>query len=129
MTTVGEIEALIDECRAAATLKDYAAIARFYAPDAQFMPPHAPPVLGPDAAGEMWRAMLSLPNLSLSWTPTIIDAAASGDLAYVAGSYTLAFDTEAGRREDRGKYVAVWKKIDGVWKMVADINNSDLPAV
>jgi len=123
-----EIEALIEQCRAAAARKDHAAIGLLYASDAKFMPAHAPLATGPAAAAEIWRAMLSLPNLSLSWSPTTIDASSSGDFAYVAGSYELAFDTDAGRVEDRGKYVAVWKRIDGAWKMVADINNSDLSA-
>ena len=29
---------------------------------------------------------------------------------------------------DTGKYVVVWRKIDGKWKAAADIFNSDLPA-
>src|SRR5271165_4107771 len=122
-----QIRELIEYCQEAAGRKDYAVIGRLYAAGAKFMPAHAPLAVGPVAATEIWRAMLSLPNMVLSWTPATIDASAAGDLAYVAGSYALAFDSEAGRREDRGKYVAVWQKIDGAWKMVADISNSDLP--
>jgi ketosteroid isomerase-like protein len=31
--------------------------------------------------------------------------------------------------KDKGKYLTVWKRqMDGTWKIVRDINNSDLPA-
>ena len=31
--------------------------------------------------------------------------------------------------KDKGKYLTVWKhQPDGTWKIVRDINNSDLPA-
>ncbi len=31
------------------------------------------------------------------------------------------------RAEDQGKYVVVWRKDQGVWKIAADIINSDKP--
>ena len=67
------------------------------------------------------------PNISLKFGPTFIEAASSGDLAYELGTYTLAFDKDGKRIEDKGKYVVVWKRIGSVWKAAADILNSDLP--
>ena len=58
-----------------------------------------------------------------------VEAAKSGDLVYVVGTYTLT--TKAGKAKpvvDRGKYLAVWKKQDdGSWKAEANTWNSDLP--
>ena len=30
---------------------------------------------------------------------------------------------------DKGKYVVVWKSVNGVWKMYRDIFNTSMPAV
>ncbi len=49
-------------------------------------------------------------------------------MAYDYGWYTFAFDTDNGRVTDKGKYVVVWKKIGGTWKIKADIFNTNLPA-
>ena len=58
------------------------------------------------------------------------EAAQSGDLAYVVGTYQITPNNDKGKpMEDRGKLVEVWKKqTDGKWKVVADIFNTDLPA-
>lgn len=108
--------------------KDAAAIAGYYAPDGRLFVPNAPIAEGREAVANMWGYLLSLPNVALSFGPTFIEAAASGDLAYEVGTYTLAFDGEKGHVDDRGKYVVVWKKQADGWKAAADILNSDLPA-
>jgi ketosteroid isomerase-like protein len=32
-----------------------------------------------------------------------------------------------GTIADKGKYIVVWKKEDGKWKLHRDLSNSDLP--
>ncbi len=112
----------------AAVRGDSATIANFYAPDSVFLIPNAPPAEGPNAIGEAWKGLISLPNLSLNYRATRIDVAASGDLATAIGTYDLAFSGESGRVRDEGKYVVVWQKVDGEWKVIADIYNSNLKA-
>ncbi len=112
----------------AAVRGDAATIADFYAPDAVFLIPNGPPAEGPKAIGEAWKGLISLPNLSLNYRATRIDVAASGDLATAVGTYDLAFSGESGRVRDEGKYVVVWRKLDGEWKVIADIYNSSLKA-
>lgn len=73
-------------------------------------------------------ASLIPPGVSLTFGPTFIEASSSGDLAYEIGTYQLSFEKGGQRVDDRGKYVVVWKRIDGAWKAAADILNSDLPA-
>jgi len=107
---------------------DLAMIVDFYAPDGAFLTPNAPPAVGPEAIGEAWKGIMSLPNVSLNFRPTRIDVAASGDLATDIGTYDLTFSSDSGRVRDEGKYVVVWKKIDGEWKVIADIINSNLKA-
>jgi uncharacterized protein (TIGR02246 family) len=113
---------------AAVGAKDIAAIENFYAPDGLFMAPNAPPAQGRQAIGEAWRGLLELPGVVLTFGATRIEVSESGDLAYDVGIYALGFDSESGRVNDNGKYVVVWKKVEGEWKAAADIFNSNLPA-
>jgi ketosteroid isomerase-like protein len=122
-----EIREVIGAWLEAVRRKDTGAIAEFYTPDGRFMVPNAPIAEGRTAVGQMWGNLLSLPNVLLNFGPTSIEAAASGDLAYEIGTYTLAFDRKGKRIEDRGKYVVVWKRIGSAWKAAADILNTDLP--
>ncbi len=122
-----QIKGVISGWLDAVRRKDVGAIEQCYVPDGRFLVPNAPIAEGRKAVGEMWRALLGMPNVTLNFGPTFIEAAASGDLAYEVGTYSLSFDQGAKRVEDRGKYVVVWKKHEGSWKAAADILNSDLP--
>jgi uncharacterized protein (TIGR02246 family) len=113
---------------AAVGTKDIAAIKNFYTPDGLFLAPNAPPAQGRQAIGEAWRGLLQLPGIVLTFGATRIEVSESGDLAYDVGTYALGFDSESGRVNDHGKYVVVWKKVEGEWKAAADIFNSNLPA-
>ncbi len=113
---------------AAVAAKDIAAIARIYTADGMFLAPNAPLVEGREAIAEAWAGLLGLPGISLTFEPTRIEVSESADLASDVGTYALAFDSDGGRIEDQGKYVVVWKKVSGAWKVLADIFNSNLPA-
>jgi len=119
----------MDETWVSAAMRgDAATIANFYAPDAVFLIPNAPPAEGPKAIGEAWKGLISLPDLTLNYRATRIDVAASGDLATAIGTYDFAFSGKGGQFRDEGKYVVVWQKLDGEWKVIADIYNSNLKA-
>ena len=75
-----------------------------------------------------WQDFFAKSGFELKIEPAKITVAQAGDLAYELGVYELAFDGEQGPVRDRGKYVVVWKKVDGDWKAAADIFNSDGPA-
>ncbi len=107
---------------------DVATIANFYAVDGVFLAPNEPPIEGREAIGEAWKGLIGLPNLSLNFRATRIDVAASGDLATAVGTYDFAFSGDGGRVRDEGKFVTVWKKMNGEWKVLADIYNSNLKA-
>jgi ketosteroid isomerase-like protein len=69
------------------------------------------------------------PGMSLTWTPTGSAMAASGDLGYTYGDYTLKTKDKDGHPVARyGKYMTVWKKQkDGSWKVAADMGNNAPP--
>ena len=107
---------------------DAQAISRFYTEDGRFMVPNAPIAKGREAIAGMWGHLLGLPGAKLSFGPTEFDFSTGSDMALEVGTYQLGFDGSGGRIEDRGKYVVVWKRVDGAWQAAADILNSDLPA-
>jgi ketosteroid isomerase-like protein len=92
--------------------------------------PGTPIATGPEAIRTVFTGFWSLPNMTLHWTPTKVEAGRSGDLGYSMGTYELTFNDPKGKpMTDHGKYVTVWRKqADGSWKVVADVFNSDLPA-
>ena len=103
--------------------------ASFVAPDGAIYAPNAPAAQGLDAVKKMTADMLKLSDVKLTWTPTLVEAAKSGDLGFSSGTYEFSFKDPSGKTiDDKGKYVTVWKKqADGSWKVVRDIFNSDLP--
>jgi uncharacterized protein (TIGR02246 family) len=107
--------------------KNVAAIADLYAPGGTLMPPNAPLAEGREAITATWRGMVQSPGFALSFTPSRIDVARGRDMAVDRGTYRLTTQGASGPVEDRGKYVVVWRKVNGGWKVAADIFNSDLP--
>jgi ketosteroid isomerase-like protein len=110
---------------AAFKARDFSTIEAIYAPDGLFLPPDAPPTEGAKAAAEIWKSWGELPNVEVTFGPLRVEVASSGDMAYDYGAYTFAFDGDKGRVIDKGKYVVVWKKLNGVWKVAADMFNSN----
>jgi len=57
------------------------------------------------------------------------DVMVSQDLAVETGTFGWTLQPKEGKEiTDKGKYVTVWRRqADGEWKIVRDINNSDLP--
>jgi uncharacterized protein (TIGR02246 family) len=115
----------------AAQAKDVERFASFYAADASLLAPNMPIVTGATAIREALGQLFSTPGFSLSIETEKVVAAQSGDLAYTQGRYTTtANDAEGKAVTETGKYVVVFQKqLDGAWKVVADIFNSNLSAV
>ena len=108
--------------------RDFAVIEALYASDGLLLPSNSPPVEGPKAVVAVWKSWAELPNVDIAFAANRIEVSSSGDMALDYGWYTFAFDTDNGRFSDRGKYVIVWKKVGGAWKIAADIFNTNLPA-
>ncbi|ANH82085.1 hypothetical protein A8C56_14875 [Niabella ginsenosidivorans] len=61
------------------------------------------------------------PPFTITWKAEKIEVAASGDLGYTYGWYTMTIKDSQGRdKTTKGLYNSVWKKINGVWKLVMD---------
>jgi ketosteroid isomerase-like protein len=99
-----------------------------YAADGVLMAPNVPIVSGHDDLRNFWRAMLQIPNLTLTFEPQRIDVSRSGDLAIDRGTYRLTGNPNGQQLDDSGKFIEVWRKTGGEWKVTANIFNSDKPA-
>ena len=112
----------------AAAAHDLVNALSYYASDAVVLPAHEEMLTNRPDILKSWTALLDKNN-TVTWKPVWVEAAKSGELVYVVGTYTLT--TKAGKGKpvvDRGKYLAVWKKQDdGSWKAEANTWNSDLP--
>jgi ketosteroid isomerase-like protein len=102
----------------------------YYSPEAIVLPPNATSAATKDAIQNVWKEMLGTPGLVITWQPTRVQLAKSGDMGWVSGTYELTMkDTSGNPINDRGKYLEVWEKqTDGNWKCRADMWNSDLAA-
>jgi uncharacterized protein (TIGR02246 family) len=115
----------------AANAKDVDRLVGLYTPDASLFPPNAPIVTGSEGIHTVWSQFVESPGFASSLQTTKVEISRAGDLAYAAGTYEdTREDAEGNPVTDRGKWVTVSKKQpDGTWKVIADIWNSDEPAV
>ena len=79
----------------------------------------APQIQGIDAWREDYEKFFKSGFISTSLTSLGIEVAASGDLAWEHGSFISEFEGPDGRIKSEGKYLGVYKKVDGKWKGVA----------
>jgi ketosteroid isomerase-like protein len=112
---------------AAAGSKDLEKTVSYYSDDASAYPFNAPIATGKEAIQQLWSHLMSLPGFALSFTPTKIEVARSGDIAYDVGTFEMKTTDPQGKLvSEVGKYVVVWKKQPkGQWKVIADIFNTD----
>jgi ketosteroid isomerase-like protein len=70
-------------------------------------------------------AILALTNRKelLAWQATGEDVSRSGDLGYTYGSYSANSNDATKKLVERGNYLRIWKKQNGVWKVVLDVAN------
>ncbi len=112
----------------AATADPAAAIAHLYAAGGAVMPPNGPIGNGHAEIEKTWAEMMTAPGFDLNFTPDRIVISDAGDMALDRGTDRLSMQPDGTSVSDTGKYVVVWRKVDGQWKAAADIFNSDLPA-
>ncbi len=90
----------------------------YLADDARLLRQNKEPAIGKTAAGKLMPEA----GRALTWQGAMADISASGDLGYTYGSFEL---NTRGVTLQHGSYVRVWKKINGKWKVVADVMSPD----
>ena len=112
----------------AANKKDLNAVIALYSPQGTAAWPDAPAVHGPEAIRAAWDEIFKTPGLVLRFIPERIDVADAGDIAVDFGSVESEFDGPNGHVQDVAKYLVIWQKRNGEWKVLYDSFNSNKPA-
>lgn len=110
--------------------KDADKLAAHYTQDAVLMAPEMAAISGKDAIRTSLQQMVADPALSLTFQPTTVQVAKSGDLAYTQGTYSITMTDPHTKKvvNGHGSYVTVYRKqADGTWKAASDIATSDAP--
>ncbi|MFQ5549449.1 MAG: DUF4440 domain-containing protein [Woeseia sp.] len=121
-TDLEGLKAMRDVWQSAFDARDSAALAAIYAEDGALMPPNSDTLIGRAAIEAFW-ADFQASGIGGEIKDT--EAYAHGDVGYKVGTYTIS-DAD-GATVDEGKYVEIWRYIDGTWQMHRDIFNSNLP--
>jgi uncharacterized protein (TIGR02246 family) len=101
-------------------------VAGLYAVDADYLPPHHEAVHGRDAIREYLKIPLAHGVSDLSFA--VSDIRQQGTTAWDVGTYHMLVPQSDGtKKEDRGKYLSVWRLTGKNWLLVADAWSSDLP--
>ncbi|MCH8300454.1 MAG: SgcJ/EcaC family oxidoreductase [Candidatus Marinimicrobia bacterium] len=105
---------------------DAASLAAFYTEEAKLLPPNSPMIVGWEGLQAHFQATFDAGAGDLQLTA--IDLSVNGDMAHVVGKYTVTIQPEEGEAiSDSGKYVELWKRENGSWKMNTDIWNTSAP--
>jgi uncharacterized protein (TIGR02246 family) len=107
---------------------DAAGVAALYTEDGVAFRPNLEPAVGRVALQKLEIQNLERnPKQIESWITDRVVIAVSGDLAIEYGSWSVTGAGLSGTEEDRGKYVTVYRKVNGTWKVASDISVSTKP--
>jgi uncharacterized protein (TIGR02246 family) len=103
---------------------DAKALAQMYTERGQLFPPNEKIVEGRTAIESHWKAAMEAGVKQVVLKTT--EVWALGETVAETGTYRLA--GKDGESLDEGKYVVIWKRVDGNWKLHRDCWNSSQPA-
>ena len=119
-----------DQWTAAILAKDIDKIMSIFAPEAVVMNANAPAFIGIQPVRkslESWFSDTIIFHDTFASAIDTIEVSSAGDLAYVRGNSRLNISTIRGVVEETDKWITIYKKINGEWKAIVDIWNSDMP--
>ena len=117
-----EIEKLLDANKAwfeAEKNRDLDNIMPYVAKNAVFQPQDAPSFSGYETIKSFYLDLFKLNYTDIGGKSDTIIVSSSGDIAYDIGENYIIFDTPDGKIKSEGKYLAIWRKIEDNWKVVA----------
>ena len=125
MGTVREAIAAADEVFVATFGRgDAAGVAALYTEQGQLMPPNADFMVGRDAIQAFWQGAMDMGIAAAKIE--ILEVEGHGDTAIEVSKYTL--HAKDGSELDAGKFIVIWKRVEGEWQLHRDIFNSSKPA-
>jgi ketosteroid isomerase-like protein len=115
------LEALLERDRNYASAQRKQQLARVYpvyaARDVRLYRPGNLPYVGVQAATDALANAIG----TIKWQPIGGDVSRAGDLGYTHGTYEVTDDTK--NVTEKGSYVRIWKKRNGMWRIVMDVAN------
>ncbi|MBT8262475.1 MAG: DUF3225 domain-containing protein [Bacteroidia bacterium] len=102
---------------------DAARLTAVYTSDATIYPPNSEAISGSEGIEAFWKA-----GFEAGISSGVLDtqkATAYGDTAVENGTFKIM--AADGSMIDQGKYMVIWKMVDGAWKYHQDIWNSSMP--
>jgi len=121
-TDLEGFKAMRDVWQSAYDAKDPTVLAAIYAEDGALLQPNSE-AISSRAAIEAYLTESLASGISIGMKDT--EVYAHGDVGYMAGTYIV---TDAGGATiDPGKYVEIWRQVDGKWQIYRAIWNSSLP--
>jgi uncharacterized protein (TIGR02246 family) len=114
------IAAANEKFMAAVSRGDAAALAALYTENGQLLPPNSDFVRGRQAIQTFWQGTMDMGIKTA--TLEIVEVEGHGDTAIEVSTYIL--QDEGGQVLDKGKYIIIWKREGGQWRLHRDIFNS-----
>jgi ketosteroid isomerase-like protein len=103
---------------------DAAGVAQFYTEQATALPPGAPMAKGRAAMQMLWQGAIQAGDKNMSLQALRVDQ--FGNAAREIGLFSLdAPDPQKQMTHVEGKYVVLWRRVGGGWKLDTDIWNTD----
>ena len=104
---------------------DVAAFAAIYTQGAKLLQPNSPMIVGRENIQENFQGFFEHGSRDIQLS--VIELSLNGDMAHKVGTYTLSIQPEEGESMvDNGKYVEIWKRVNGTWMMDVDIWNTSV---
>ncbi len=116
------IEAADREFEATFARGDASGLADLYTAEGAVLPPGSEVLRGKDAVRQVWQGAMDMGIKEAELEPFEVEG--FGDTAHEVGRYRLK--GEGGQVMDRGKYIVIWKREGGRWKIHRDIFNSSM---
>lgn len=100
-----------------------------YTKDATILPPNAEIMKGKDNITAFWRGAMDM-GVKKAGLETLEVLEMGEDRVCEIGKYELEIQPEGSASfTDHGKYLMIWKHVDGSWKWDIDAWSSNLPAL
>jgi uncharacterized protein (TIGR02246 family) len=116
-----------DAFLAAMEAKDAERAGALFAGDAILHIANRPALQGRTAIQQFYATMFGFLSASQA-TPELMEIAACGDMAYAIGSVANEFRGPQGATKHLGKYLLVWRKLEGEWRIAVYSVSSNEPA-
>ena len=122
------IRELIEIGSTAEGRKDVEAVLDLYWNDSVLLPAGRDALNGKEAIRSGYKRLFQLPITAVTSDSTLVKVSKSGDLAYSWGNFTVELVGPNGPETSSSKYLSVWEKREGEWKVIANMVNSNSPS-